>query len=97
MPRSETGLSVPASVGTVKISIFLLPLVLSAQVVTPSESTVFDKDAVHEIRLTFKQAGWYEQLIADYAAFPDNTPYREASLVWGTASFETVESSLQGK
>jgi len=77
MPLSETGLWPPASVCSVKFSIFLLPLVLSAQVVTPTASIVFDKDAVHEIRLTFKQAGWYEQLTADYAAFPDNTPYRE--------------------
>lgn len=73
-----------------------LPLALSAQVVSPPASTVFDKDQVHEIRLTFKQAGWYEQLLADYDQFPDNTPYREASLEWGANKFETIGVRFKG-
>ena len=75
--------------------LLLLPVVLSAQV-TPPASAVFDKDAVHEIRLTFKQANWFEQLTSDYDMYPDDTPYREASLVWGESKFDTVGVRFKG-
>jgi hypothetical protein len=60
------------------ILFLLLPGTLCAQVVTPPASAVFDKDAVHEIRLTFQQSNWFEQLTSDYDLYPDNTPYRQA-------------------
>ena len=73
----------------------LLPAALCAQV-TPPASAVFDKDAVHEIRLTFQNSDWYEQLTADYDAYPDDTPYRQASLVWGTYKFDIVGVRFKG-
>ena len=74
----------------------LLPSAISAQVVTPPASAVFDKDAVHEIRLTFKQADWYEQLTHNRDTYPDDTPYTEASLVWGQTRFDSVGVRFKG-
>ena len=79
----------------IKPYFLLLPVVLSAQV-SPPASAVFDKDAVHEIRLTFKQADWFEQLTSDYDKYPDDTPYREASLVWGESKFDSVGVRFKG-
>jgi uncharacterized protein (TIGR03437 family) len=76
--------------------LLLISLTASAQVVTPPSSTVFDKDAVHEIRLTFQQADWFEQLTDIYAKYPDNTPYIEASLEWGQNKFDTVGVRFKG-
>ena len=73
----------------------LLPVALSAQIAPPA-SAVFDKDAVHEIRLTFKNADWFAQLTSDYDTYPDNTPYREASLVWGQYKFDIVGVRFKG-
>jgi len=75
--------------------LLLLPVVLPAQIAPPA-SAVFDNDAVHEIRLTFKQPNWYDLLTADYDQFPDDTPYREASLVWGQSKFDTVGVRFKG-
>ena len=76
--------------------LLLLPVAISAQVVTPPASAVFDKDAVHEIRLTFQQPDWFEQLTSDYDKYPDDTPYREASLVWGQYKFAVVGVRFKG-
>ena len=73
-----------------------LPTLICAQVIAPTASTVLDKDAVHEIRLTFKQADWYQQLTTDYDTNPDDTPYREASIVWGTSKFDTIGVRFKG-
>ncbi len=78
-----------------KLFVFLCAAALHAQVKPPA-SAVFDNAAVHEIRLTFKQANWYEQLTADYAAARDNTPYREASIVWGQYRFDVVGVRFKG-
>jgi uncharacterized protein (TIGR03437 family) len=78
-----------------KILLFLSAALLPGQVAPPA-SAVFDQDAVHEIRLTFKNADWYEQLTADYAAARDNTPYREASIVWGQYKFDVVGVRFKG-
>src|SRR5450759_4880429 len=74
----------------------LLPAAISAQVVAPPASAVFDKDAVHEIRLALKQADWYEQLTYNRDTYPDNTPYTEASLVWGQSKFDSVGVRFKG-
>jgi spore coat protein CotH len=76
--------------------LLLIPLAAYAQVVPPPASAVFDTDTVHEIRLTFQQPNWFELLTSDYAQFPDNTPYREASLVWGENKFEVVGVRFKG-
>lgn len=78
-----------------KLFLLLSAMTLRGQIAPPA-STIFDQAAVHEIRLTFKQADWYEQLTADYAAARDNTPYREASLVWGQYRFESVGVRFKG-
>ncbi len=64
--------------------------------VTPPFSSVFDQDAVHTIRLTFKQAGWWDRLTANYTNYPDNTPYIEASIAWGSTTFDTVGDCFKG-
>jgi spore coat protein CotH len=69
--------------------------VLSAQVAPPA-SAVFDNDTVHEIRLTFKQADWYEQLTTIYDANPDDTPYIEGSIVWGPYQFDSIGVRFKG-
>jgi len=75
---------------------FVCTSVLGAQVVQPPSSAVFEPDAVHEIRLTFKQADWFEQLTAIYAEFRDNTPYIEGSLEWGPYKFDSVGVRFKG-
>ena len=80
---------------TRRLFFLLLPVVLPAQIAPPA-SAVLDKDAVHEIRLTFKQANWFDLLTTDYDQYPDNTPYREASLVWGQYKFDTVGVRFKG-
>lgn len=73
----------------------LVPAALAAQVAPPS-SAIFDTPAVHEIRLTFKEANWYDILLADYDKYPDNTPYREASIVWGPYQFDVIGVRFKG-
>ncbi|MEP6538934.1 MAG: CotH kinase family protein, partial [Bryobacteraceae bacterium] len=75
--------------------LLLCAVALPGQIAPPS-SAVFDKDAVHEIRLTFKQADWYEQLTTTYNTMPDNTPYLEGSLVWGSYKFDSVGVRFKG-
>ncbi|HTP34372.1 MAG TPA: CotH kinase family protein [Candidatus Acidoferrales bacterium] len=62
----------------------------------PPTSAVFDKDTVHEIRLTFKQTDWYEQLPDNYAKYPDDTPYTEASIEWGQYKFDSIGVRFKG-
>ncbi|MBS1825676.1 MAG: CotH kinase family protein [Acidobacteria bacterium] len=76
--------------------ILLCSSLLPGQVVTPPASAVFDPDVVHEIRLTFQQPDWYEQLTDIYAKYPDNTPYIEASIEWGSNKFDTIGVRFKG-
>jgi hypothetical protein len=78
------------------ISLLLLAAAVVFGQVAPPATEVFDKDIVHEIRLTFKQANWYQQLTEDYASFRDDTPYREASLTWGQYQFDVVGVRFKG-
>ncbi len=78
-----------------KLLLILSTSILSGQIAPPS-SSVFDKDSVHEIRLTFKQPDWYEQLTTTYNNFRDNTPYLEGSLVWGQYKFDSVGVRFKG-
>ena len=63
---------------------------------TPPASTLFDKDAVHEIRLTFTQSDWWEQLTTNYQDNEDNVPYISASIVWGEYKFDSVGVRFKG-
>jgi hypothetical protein len=73
----------------------LLPAAALAQV-TPPTSAVFDSDQVHEIRLTFANSDWYTVLLNDYDTYPDDTPYRSASLVWGDYKFDSIGVRFKG-
>jgi len=78
-----------------KLLLLIGAAVLQGQV-APPPSAVFDKDAVHEIRLTFKQADWYEQLTNTYNTMRDNTPYLEGSIEWGAVKFDSVGVRFKG-
>ncbi len=62
----------------------------------PPASAIFDKDAVHEIRIRFRQADWYQQLTRTYDQFPDDTPYLEGSLTWGEYKFDSIGVRFKG-
>jgi len=73
--------------------IFSVSLVC-AQTVPPS--SVFDTDAVHEIRLTFFQSDWWQQLVSNHDKNPDDVPYMSAAMVWGDTTFASIGVRLKG-
>jgi hypothetical protein len=62
----------------------------------PPVHPLFERDEVHEIRLTFAQQDWYEQLTANYAENEDDVPYIEASFEWRSTRFEKVGIRFKG-
>lgn len=76
--------------------LFLVWTTLLPAQVAPPASEVFDPDTVHEIRLTFQQPDWYEQLTEIYDKYPDNTPYIEASIEWGSNKFDKIGVRFKG-
>lgn len=62
----------------------------------PAANSVLDQDAVHEIRLTFAQADWWEQLTANYRDNQDDIPYIPVSLAWGEHAFEQIGVRFKG-
>src|SRR5688500_5087147 len=69
--RTVTSMGAFNRVSTKFISIFLFAAAVVFGQIAPPASEIFDKDAVHEIRLTFKQSDWYEQLTAIHTKFRD--------------------------
>ena len=61
----------------------------------PSVHPLFDGDAVHEIRLTFSQPNWYDQLRANFEGQP-NPAYMEAAFDWGDVHFDTIGVRFKG-
>lgn len=66
----------------------------TAQIPNPYE--IFDKDAVHEIRITFPNEDWYEVLTANYSGVRAENPYFPASIEWGSNKFETIGVRFKG-
>jgi len=50
---------------------------------SPPGHSAFYRDEVHEIRLTFQQADWFEQLTKNFEENEDDVPYIEADIDWG--------------
>jgi spore coat protein CotH len=62
----------------------------------PPSHMAFDKDAVHEIRLTFAQSDYWQQLTTNYESNQDDVPYISASLQWGDYKFDSVGVRFKG-
>jgi hypothetical protein len=62
----------------------------------PPAHMAFDQDAVHEIKLTFAQSDYWEQLTKNYEGNEDDVPYLTASLEWGTYKFDSVGVRFKG-
>jgi len=56
---------------------------------------LFDGDAVHEIRLTFSEPGWYEQLRANFEGRADPV-YMEAGFDWGDIHYDRIGIRFKG-
>jgi hypothetical protein len=63
---------------------------------SPAPHPAFDKDAVHEIKLTFPNADWYEVLAANYDGVRADNPYFAASFEWGEYRFDNVGVRFKG-
>jgi uncharacterized protein (TIGR03437 family) len=66
----------------------------SAQVPTPN--ALFAADAVHEIRLRFQQADWYDRLTANYLGSEVSSDYLTASFEWGSVKFASIGVRFKG-
>lgn len=58
--------------------------------------SAFYRDEVHEIKLTFKQADWYEQLTANFEQNEDDVPYIEADIEWGQWKYSRIGVRFKG-
>lgn len=56
----------------------------------------FSRDEVHEIKLTFHQTDFWQQLTNNYAENEDDVPYIEADLDWGPYSFKRIGARFKG-
>ena len=88
MARKLSGTSVAAS------AVILVCNVTSASLV-PSTHPLFDGDAVHEIRLTFSQTDWWEQLRTNFEGL-DDPLYLEAEFDWDTIHFDSIGVRFKG-
>ena len=66
------------------------------QAQTPPPHFAWEQDAVHEIRIKFAQADWYQQLVKNYAGTEVSAPYLEASIEWGKYKFEKIGVRFKG-
>ena len=76
------------------LHLLLLPLIGSAQSPPPGHFA-FYRDEVHEIRLRFSQADFWEQLTKNFEG-NDDPPYLQASLTWGPFSYSSVGVRFKG-
>ncbi|MBV6430442.1 MAG: hypothetical protein IANPNBLG_00554 [Bryobacteraceae bacterium] len=63
---------------------------------TPPPHPFWSNDAVQEIRLTFAQADWYEQLTANYQGTEEESIYLTASFQWGSVKFDSIGVRFKG-
>jgi len=62
---------------------------------TPPEHPLFDGDAVHEIHLTFHQADWWDQLVANFEGVED-PEYIPAEFDWADTHFDSIGVRFKG-
>src|SRR5262245_44540954 len=77
------------------LSFYLLAAGLAVAQV-PAPHPAFDKDAVHEIRITFPDPDWYQTLTDNYDGVRAENPYFPASLEWAEYKFETIGVRFKG-
>jgi spore coat protein H len=73
-----------------------LSLAAALQAQNPPPHFAFTGDKVHEIRLRFAQADYWEQLTRNYQGTEVQAPYLEASLEWGPYKFDSVGVRFKG-
>jgi spore coat protein CotH len=72
----------------------LAALTASAQV--PLPYPIFDQDAVHDIKITFPNADWFQVLTDNYDGVRAENPYFEASLEWSSYKFAKIGVRFKG-
>ncbi len=85
---------------TPRVALFLVfPFILlpgfCTAALTPADHPLFTEDAVHEIRLTFHQADWWDQLVDNYENNED-IPYLAAQFDWGTTHIDSIGVRIKG-
>ncbi len=76
------------------LSSALLAIPALAQI--PNSYPIFDRDAVHEIKITFANADWFQVLTANYDGVRVENPYFPASIEWGENKFENIGVRFKG-
>lgn len=61
----------------------------------PADHPLFGEDAVHEIRLTFDQADWWDQLVDNFEGL-DDPLYLAASFDWQGTEFDSIGVRFKG-
>ena len=74
---------------------------LTAAVTLPAqdqakEHTLFARDEVHEMHLTFTQSDWYQQMLTNFNSYSEDAPYIEGSFRWRDVTFEKVGVRIKG-
>lgn len=72
----------------------MVPLVATAALAPPPHP-LFDRDAVHEIRLTFHQEAWWDSLTANFEGQED-PPYLPAEFTWAGIHFDSIGVRFKG-
>ncbi|MBL8209853.1 MAG: CotH kinase family protein [Bryobacterales bacterium] len=68
----------------------------AAMAQTPPPHSVFDQDTVHEIRLRFDNADWFQVLTDNYDGVRAENPYFPASIEWGPYKFDNIGVRFKG-
>jgi len=101
MQSSAAGRNAPAPDGvkcykTMKIFALLLASIACLSAQAPPPHPAWSGDKVHEIRLRFTQADYWEQLTANYLGTEEQAIYLEGSLEWGQYKFDSVGVRFKG-
>ncbi|MBM3792900.1 MAG: hypothetical protein FJW31_02305 [Acidobacteria bacterium] len=62
----------------------------------PLPYPIFDQDAVHEIKITFANADWFQVLTDNYSGARADNPYFEANIEWGPYKFQRIGVRFKG-
>lgn len=78
------------------IPLFLLLAPGLAAQQPPPPHWAFSQDQVHEIKLTFSQPDWWEQLTRNFEDNDDDVPYIQADIEWGPYKMANVGARFKG-
>jgi len=79
-----------------KNALLFLLAALAAAAQNPPPHPAWSGDKVHEIRLRFKQADFWQQLTNNYLGTEEDATYLEGSLEWGSYKFDSVGVRFKG-